>query len=268
MDKRRKEIFEQLKCFLPFFPNFEMDDLILLNSLSSSDLSKDTKDTRKVTPLLQQLCRYSLLCTFLEAEEYDKLSDFFGDKNIATLNCIINISELCNNYVLNLLEDNCKHPSIVNVNNLINGCSLYDDIIHIMIQITIDEDIRIEHLEYIDESVNISIEKRFQKVISDIDTWKTINPLKLLIALSEYMIAKAGIIMNLGQEEQAELYSERLRYLNFTSAFIKINEYKDSVADSEVNEMLRETEEAYHMYKCYKHYYMKNNMKEKMLLKK
>ena len=119
MDK--EECLTYLQESIKYFDNVTIKDFQLLSVLDSESLSIMDTDVYQVTPLLKQICDYSLICCVFEDYEIDKLEKCSYKNNKINFDEILELSEICCDYIVALLGEECSHPSILKKLNLTNG---------------------------------------------------------------------------------------------------------------------------------------------------
>lgn len=296
----KQEVLNFLVNNIDCFNNVSLEDFCLLNSLDSDELGFINDKVSRVTPLLKQICDYALIAAIVNDEQLTQI-DKCIDEDDTMLNESINIIENCFQYVQILEQENCHHPSILNMTNLIKGIvkySNFNDIIIKLIELVDDEfqDDLIDFGTIVDDELTGITDYYFDYFIDELENQMITNKKELLLGLSNYAINFCNTIMLISNNSGMRTnnivcYDDN--YINVFKNNSKINQKFDLTIfkglnsfativqkienyeienfysiDSYVYELIEDLKTSYALYQFYKYKNLKDSYKEMRLLEK
>jgi len=296
------EILKFLADNIECFEDVTIDDFYELSTIDTEELGSMNKKVSSLTPLLKQICNYALIAAVVDGCELSDIADCFYEDDILKNN--INIIENCFQYVEILQQENCHHPSILAMINLINGLTVYTNFLEIideLIELTEDEfqDDLIDFGTMIDDRLDEIREYLFENLINRIKKGIVTNEKELLTCLSNYTKNYLNTILllsknnNLYQQNENHISCFENIYINTQKRNDRINKessltllkaiesfgiiiqkaedyitYNFYDMDSDIETLIGDLKEAYILYESYKYKVLKDNYKEQKLLEK
>lgn len=297
MDK--KEILTYLKCDSSYFTNVCEKDFRTLANIETCELGFMNSTNFQITPLLRQICHFALISSNLYSTEIEQIINTVSSRQLAiTMEQIRKFADYCFCYVDLLSNENCHHPSVLNVINLSAHLYYYDEIQDIVCDLAscIDDPFQkvlIDCLSSIDEKLLNLVDSLLigliQKMKQNIYSKETI--LKLLVDYVENKLLLCGMfgVPDKNQKRENTIYyvdqnyihfsSQKslypgvqepiLKYLdNFSQLIQKIEYYKQYSYDDEALALIDEIEKMYSLYESYRYKYLKDSYQEQKLLEK
>jgi len=295
----KQELLNFLMNNIDCFNNVSLEDFCLLNSLDSNELGFMNDRVSRVTPLLKQICDYALIAAIVNDEQLVQIAKYI-DEDDTMLNESINIIEICFQYVQILEQENCHHPSILNMTALINGITEYsnfNDIIIELIRLVNDEfqDDLIDFGTVVDDQLTAITDYYFDGFIDKLENKMITNKKELLLGLSNYAINFFNTIMLIDNSSKKNnsivcfddnyiniFKSNSKINLNFDLTIFKVLDSFISIVqkvedyevenfysiDSCVYELMEDLRKSYSLYHFYNYKILKDNYKETRLLEK
>lgn len=295
----KQELLNFLMNNIDCFNNVSLEDFCLLNSLDSNELGFMNDRVSRVTPLLKQICDYALIAAIVNKEQLSQIAKCI-DEDDTMLKESISMIENCFQYVQILEQENCHHPSILNMTALINGITEYsnfNDIIIELIRLINDEfqDNLIDFGTIVDDKLAAITDYFFDYFIDELENKIITNKKELLLGLSNYAINFFNTIMLIDNSSKKTngIICFDDNYINIFKSNNKINQnfdltiFKvlDSFAtivrkvenyeienfysiDTDVYELMEDLKKSYNLYQFYKYKILKDNYKETRLLEK
>lgn len=245
----------------------------------------------KITPVLDQICTYALGGTFFNDLELECIPE-----NGLGFDAV-QVMQGCIYYMDDLLKSECKHPTVLIYNDLINGSNLYNTIMEDVSNSVelLDGDIKeklTNFLENVDEKIlkykatsyNV-VESSIQKINTKKTMLKLFGEYGRKRALTELLVATAYASYNCGND-WCKVYADKSGDPSFTLEFVNLiklieenlpyiedefdyYEYDDEDEDEPgLCEYFNEIKEAYFLHKSVQYDYLKNSYKEARLLQK
>lgn len=119
----KTNLLNELLNKINYFENISLEDFCLLNSLETYELGEFNDKVSQVTPLLNQICSYVLTGKIINDIALEYISDVVDEKKYETC---MSICKKCDEYIEILINEGCKHPSVTNVINCVNGSYFYE----------------------------------------------------------------------------------------------------------------------------------------------
>lgn len=290
----KHELLAYLANYRNYFNKISLDDFALLNSLESSELGLMNYDNYRVTPLLQQICKYSLVDTNLTKEDIvDVKNNLSINSQKELLKEALDIAYICHQYVDLMLQEGSNHPCLINVNCLRNGAFLYSQIMNIMCELieatngNFQDDL-IDLGNIVDEKIMDIADIKWNNLLKIIEDKEITSGVDILNNLSNYL-KDILVLGNFFSSNQNYIYYIRDKYIQFVdrknihpnfnistgdciiglSIIIeKAHKYCKYCSDEDVLELVKNLEEGYDLYNSYRYLYLKNQYQEIKMLEK
>lgn len=291
----KTELLEYLLNNIKCFKNVRIEDFNLLASLETDELGLVNDNVSKITPLLKQICEYSMIKDIINTDDLSEM-EVYIDEDDDMLDDIVDIVEICSQYIEELKEENCNHPSVLITNDLINGIGAYskfNDTLSEFIETT-------KELESQESILNLSIETNdrildmlpniFHELVMKLKNQQITNKEELIIQMNNYCQNFINIIMLISKcnsisyidNNYITVINNDLIHSNYnfnifdfldnqTEIISMIEEYQEEhlyYLDSEMEDIISNIKDLYVIYKSYKYRYLKNSYKEQKLLQK
>lgn len=290
----KHELLAYLANYRNYFNKISLDDFALLNSLESSELGLMNYDNYRVTPLLQQICKYSLVDTNLTKEDIvDVKNNLSINSQKELLKEALDIAYICHQYVDLMLQEGANHPCLINVNCLRNGAFLYSQIMNIMCELIETtngnfQDDLIDLGNIVDEKImdiadikwnNLLKIMEDKEITSGVDILNNLsNYLKDILVLGNFFSSNQNYIYYIG-DKYIQFVDRKNIHPNFNistgdcivglSIIIeKAHKYCKYCSDEDVLELVKNLEEGYDLYNSYRYLYLKNQYQEIKMLEK
>lgn len=187
----KTELLEYLLNNIECFHDVSIEDFNLLASLETDELGLVNEKVSKITPLLKQICEYSIIKDIINNDDLSEMEAYI-DEDDDMLDDIIDIVEICSQYVEELIKDDCHHPSVLLITDQINGMKSYsqfNDILNEFIELTedniLEEDLLDLSIETIDRHLDILVNS-FHELIIKLKNNKITNKQELLFSMNNY----------------------------------------------------------------------------------
>lgn len=294
----KTELLEYLLNNIECFHDVSIEDFNLLASLETDELGLVNEKVSKITPLLKQICEYSIIKDIINNEDLSEMEAYI-DEDDDMLDDIIDIVEICSQYVEELIKGDCHHPSVLLITDQINGMKSYsqfNDILNEFIELTedniLEEDLLDLSIETIDRHLDILVNS-FHELIIKLKNNKITNKQELLFSMNNYCQNFINIMMLVSKNnnncESSITYFDNNYVIVTNNDFIHPNltildildnqseiismveEYQEEYSydiDSEIDNIITNIMDRYTVYKSYKYRYLKNSYKEQKLLQK
>lgn len=268
------DITRYLKDFYRYRNYFCASDLVY-NTLARNNLDVFAKMNDKaylVTPFFKEIANYALINYYVDEVEFEELrlaskkSDMFDEAE--------EVYTLCTEFVEFLRENNCNHPSILALKDLVGTETAYDNIMDnisdILIDDTIDKDklldiysdIDNEIIDFFDDMMD-TLKKNVTKVNS------TCVLLSVLKNVCVYRALKKGLVYgnNYSFDDNwcrfQEIDKTSILLTDLISCIEKLFPF-----DTSTQEIINDTKMQYQLYKSHQYSYLKHKNREDYMLEK
>ena len=291
MENYLYEIEKHISCF-----DFTHEDFNLLRKTPVELMGLISNRIYRITPLLDQIALYAYGVALMAEYEYDYLEEKASLKVKDEAN---EVMELCFQYMLYLVDEGCMHPSVLIYKDIINGESLYTDIMDIvadsldMLSGDIHSDFS-EFLEIVDGKVEDYLYNSDTEVIEKIkeattskmllkavgEKARNLGMIRLLAAsnFTSYNFDNTWVQCHIDSKDDnssiafinlMKIIEENYPYIageydGFSDNYSSFEYYE---LDNTLKENFDNIKNAYMLYKQYQNDYVKNSYKEAKILK-
>lgn len=287
----KEELLNILLSNIDCFNNVNEMDFYLLATIDTNELGFMNNNAARVSPLLKQIANYALADIILTDDQIESMECYFGE-NDSILKESILFLDVCYEYIMTLIDEDCKHPSVLIFDTLDKGFTIYNEfneILNDIIELADDnlQDDLIELAYITDEKIFDIIDNKFDYLLIKLKDGFITNKKELVLSITNFSKSILNIIMTISNNKGSYNIDDSYIYifgnekiiskpniynLDFINAFISIiektDEYKVENYDEDIDLLMDDLKEAYFIYKSYKYLYIKHDYREQKLLEK
>lgn len=291
----KSNLLNELLNDIKYFDDVTLEDFCLLNSLEADELDLFNDKVSQVTPLLNQICSYALANKFIDDINLDLISDTVAPNKLEKC---LSIFQKCEDYIEILIEDDCKHPSVSNVVNCINGSFSYEQLYECLTDFipVVDnstQNILVDLMYNADEVIQEVYDNLLLILLNCLQNNPTISTKQLLVLLNRYgkscamlciIAPQNGLIYNHNNSDTyVSCFNDGNNFglnqilvnslLSLANIIKIVEDYEkrhnyEFEEDDELKDLIDEMKDCYSIYQSYKYKYYKDTYKEQKLLKK
>lgn len=273
------ELLMYLRKHLDYFDGVSENDFNLLFILDSNNFSYGGDYLYRVTPLLKQIAEYAIIPVILSEGEMTRIDSLLENQEETLLTSVLEFTGYCHNYISRLIDYNCDHPCVRNLEYMERISSLYEEMMNTTAEIIgnapnplLKEEI-LDLYSAVDNAVYDNIDGNFDKVINKLDEYKIKTVKELLAELKNFTIStfySQSLLLGLkGYSffENNNIFLFNSCQVDNLSKIISIaSATTDLSIDEELESLLNELLYSYQLYSSYRYYYLESDVHEKEYL--
>lgn len=273
------ELLMYLRKHLDYFDGVSENDFNLLFILDSNNFSYGGDYLYRVTPLLKQIAEYAIIPVILSEGEMTRIDSLLENQEETLLTSVLEFTGYCHNYISRLIDSNCDHPCVRNLEYMERISSLYEEMMNTTAEIIgnapnplLKEEI-LDLYSAVDNAVYDNIDGNFDKVIDKLDEYKIKTVKELLAELKNFTIStfySQSLLLGLkGYSffENNNIFLFNSCQVDNLSKIISIASATTNLSiDEELESLLNELLYSYQLYSSYRYYYLESDVHEKEYL--
>ena len=273
------ELLMYLRKHLDYFDGVSENDFNLLFILDSNNFSYGGDYLYRVTPLLKQIAEYAIIPVILSEGEMTRIDSLLENQEETLLTSVLEFTGYCHNYISRLIDYNCDHPCVRNLEYMERISSLYEEMMNTTAEIIgnapnplLKEEI-LDLYSTVDNAVYNDIDGNFDKVINKLDEYKIKTVKELLAELKNFTIStfySQSLLLGLkGYSffENNNIFLFNSCQVDNLSKIISITSATTNLSiDEELESLLNELLYSYQLYSSYRYYYLESDVHEKEYL--
>ena len=273
------ELLMYLRKHLDYFDGVSENDFNLLFILDSNNFSYGGDYLYRVTPLLKQIAEYAIIPVILSEGEMTRIDSLLENQEETLLTSVLEFTGYCHNYISRLIDYNCDHPCVRNLEYMERISSLYEVMMNTTAEIIgnapnplLKEEI-LDLYSAVDNAVYNDIDGNFDKVINKLDEYKIKTVKELLAELKNFTIStfySQSLLLGLkGYSffENNNIFLFNSCQVDNLSKIISIASATTNLSiDEELESLLNELLYSYQLYSSYRYYYLESDVHEKEYL--
>ncbi len=273
------ELLMYLRKHLDYFDGVSENDFNLLFILDSNNFSYGGDYLYRVTPLLKQIAEYAIIPVILSEGEMTRIDSLLENQEETLLTSVLEFTGYCHNYISRLIDYNCDHPCVRNLEYKERISSLYEEMMNTTAEIIgnapnplLKEEI-LDLYSAVDNAVYDNIDGNFDKVINKLDEYKIKTVKELLAELKNFTINtfySQSLLLGLkGYSffENNNIFLFNSCQVDNLSKIISIASATTNLSiDEELESLLNELLYSYQLYSSYRYYYLESDIHEKEYL--
>lgn len=273
------ELLMYLRKHLDYFDGVSEKDFNLLFILDSNNFSYGGDYLYRVTPLLKQIAEYAMIPVILSDSEMTQIDSLLENQEETLLTSVLEFTGYCHNYISRLIDYNCDHPCVRNLEYMERISSLYEEMMNTTAEIIgnapnplLKEEI-LDLYSAVDNAVYDNIDGNFDKVINKLDEYKIKTVKELLAELKNFTIStfySQSLLLGLkGYSffENNNIFLFNSCQVDNLSKIISIASATTNLSiDEELESLLNELLYSYQLYSSYRYYYLQSDVHEKEYL--
>lgn len=273
------ELLMYLRKHLDYFDGVSENDFNLLFILDSNNFSYGGDYLYRVTPLLKQIAEYAIIPVILSEGEMTRIDSLLENQEETLLTSVLEFTGYCHNYISRLIDYNCDHPCVRNLEYMERISSLYEEMMNTTAEIIgnapnplLKEEI-LDLYSAVDNAVYDNIDGNFDKVIDKLDEYKIKTVKELLAELKNFTIStfySQSLLLGLkGYSffENNNIFLFNSCQVDNLSKIISIASATTNLSiDEELESLLNELLYSYQLYSSYRYYYLETDVHEKEYL--
>lgn len=273
------ELLMYLRKHLDYFDGVSENDFNLLFILDSNNFSYGGNYLYRVTPLLKQIAEYAIIPVILSEGEMTRIDSLLENQEETLLTSVLEFTGYCHNYISRLIDYNCDHPCVRNLEYMERISSLYEEMMNTTAEIIgnapnplLKEEI-LDLYSAVDNAVYNDIDGNFDKVINKLDEYKIKTVKELLAELKNFTIStfySQSLLLGLkGYSffENNNIFLFNSCQVDNLSKIISITSATTNLSiDEELESLLNELLYSYQLYSSYRYYYLESDVHEKEYL--
>ena len=273
------ELLMYLRKHLDYFDGVSENDFNLLFILDSNNFSYGGDYLYRVTPLLKQIAEYAIIPVILSEGEMTRIDSLLENQEETLLTSVLEFTGYCHNYISRLIDYNCDHPCVRNLEYMERISSLYEEMMNTTAEIIgnapnplLKEEI-LDLYSAVDNAVYNDIDGNFDKVINKLDEYKIKTVKELLAELKNFTIStfySQSLLLGLkGYSffENNNIFLFNSCQVDNLSKIISIASATTNLSiDEELESLLNELLYSYQLYSSYRYYYLESDVHEKEYL--
>lgn len=273
------ELLMYLRKHLDYFDGVSENDFNLLFILDSNNFSYGGNYLYRVTPLLKQIAEYAIIPVILSEGEMTRIDSLLENQEETLLTSVLEFTGYCHNYISRLIDYNCDHPCVRNLEYMERISSLYEEMMNTTAEIIgnapnplLKEEI-LDLYSAVDNAVYNDIDGNFDKVINKLDEYKIKTVKELLAELKNFTIStfySQSLLLGLkGYSffENNNIFLFNSCQVDNLSKIISIASATTNLSiDEELESLLNELLYSYQLYSSYRYYYLESDVHEKEYL--
>lgn len=273
------ELLMYLRKHLDYFDGVSENDFNLLFILDSNNFSYGGDYLYRVTPLLKQIAEYAIIPVILSEGEMTRIDSLLENQEETLLTSVLEFTGYCHNYISRLIDYNCDHPCVRNLEYMERISSLYEEMMNTTAEIIgnapnplLKEEI-LDLYSTVDNAVYNDIDGNFDKVINKLDEYKIKTVKELLAELKNFTIStfySQSLLLGLkGYSffENNNIFLFNSCQVDNLSKIISIASATTNLSiDEELESLLNELLYSYQLYSSYRYYYLESDVHEKEYL--
>lgn len=273
------ELLMYLRKHLDYFDGVSENDFNLLFILDSNNFSYGGDYLYRVTPLLKQIAEYAIIPVILSEGEMTRIDSLLENQEETLLTSVLEFTGYCHNYISRLIDYNCDHPCVRNLEYMERISSLYEEMMNTTAEIIgnapnplLKEEI-LDLYSAVDNAVYDNIDGNFDKVINKLDEYKIKTVKELLAELKNFTIStfySQSLLLGLkGYSffENNNIFLFNSCQVDNLSKIISIASATTNLSiDEELESLLNELLYSYQLYSSYRYYYLESDVHEKEYL--
>lgn len=273
------ELLMYLRKHLDYFDGVSENDFNLLFILDSNNFSYGGDYLYRVTPLLKQIAEYAIIPVILSEGEMTRIDSLLENQEETLLTSVLEFTGYCHNYISRLIDYNCDHPCVRNLEYMERISSLYEEMMNTTAEIIgnapnplLKEEI-LDLYSAVDNAVYNDIDGNFDKVINKLDEYKIKTVKELLAELKNFTIStfysQSLLLRGKGYSvlENNNIFLFNSCQVDNLSKIISIASATTNLSiDEELESLLNELLYSYQLYSSYRYYYLQSDVHEKEYL--
>lgn len=273
------ELLMYLRKHLDYFDGVSENDFNLLFILDSNNFSYGGDYLYRVTPLLKQIAEYAIIPVILSEGEMTQIDSLLENQEETLLTSVLEFTGYCHNYISRLIDYNCDHPCVRNLEYMERISSLYEEMMNTTAEIIgnapnplLKEEI-LDLYSAVDNAVYNDIDGNFDKVINKLDEYKIKTVKELLAELKNFTISTFYCQSLLSGVKGYSFFENNNIFLfnscqvDNLSKIISIASATTNLSiDEELESLLNELLYSYQLYSSYRYYYLQSDVHEKEYL--
>ena len=273
------ELLMYLRKHLDYFDGVSENDFNLLFILDSNNFSYGGNYLYRVTPLLKQIAEYAIIPVILSEGEMTRIDSLLENQEETLLTSVLEFTGYCHNYISRLIDYNCDHPCVRNLEYMERISSLYEEMMNTTAEIIgnapnplLKEEI-LDLYSAVDNAVYNDIDGNFDKVINKLDEYKIKTVKELLAELKNFTFStfySQSLLLGLkGYSffENNNIFLFNSCQVDNLSKIISIASATTNLSiDEELESLLNELLYSYQLYSSYRYYYLQSDVHEKEYL--
>ena len=273
------ELLMYLRKHLDYFDGVSEKDFNLLFILDSNNFSYGGDYLYRVTPLLKQIAEYAMIPVILSDSEMTQIDSLLENQEETLLTSVLEFTGYCHNYISRLIDYNCDHPCVRNLEYLERISSLYEEMMNTTAEIVdnvpnplLKEEI-LDLYSAVDNNVYDNIDGNFDKIINKLDEYKIKTVKELLAELKNFTISTfysqslLSGVKGYSFFEYNNIFLFNSCQVDNLSKIISIASATTNLSiDEELESLLNELLYSYQLYSSYRYYYLQSDVHEKEYL--
>lgn len=273
------ELLMYLRKHLDYFDGVSENDFNLLFILDSNNFSYGGDYLYRVTPLLKQIAEYAIIPVILSDSEITRIDSLLENQEETLLTSVLEFTGYCHNYISRLIDYNCDHPCVRNLEYMERISSLYEDMMNTTAEIVdnvpnplLKEEI-LDLYSAVDNAVYDNIDGNFDKIINQLDEYKIKTVKELLAELKNFTISTfysqslLSGVKGYSVFENNNIFLFNSCQVDNLSKIISIASATTNLSiDEELESLLNELLNNYQLYSSYRYYYLESDVHEKEYL--
>lgn len=273
------ELLMYLRKHLDYFDGVSENDFNLLFILDSNNFSYGGDYLYRVTPLLKQIAEYAIIPVILSDSEITQIDSLLENQEETLLTSLLEFTGYCHNYISRLIDYNCDHPCVRNLEYMERISSLYEDMMNTTAEIVdnvpnplLKEEI-LDLYSAVDNAVYDNIDGNFDKIINQLDEYKIKTVKELLAELKNFTISTfysqslLSGVKGYSVFENNNIFLFNSCQVDNLSKIISIASATTNLSiDEELESLLNELLNNYQLYSSYRYYYLESDVHEKEYL--
>lgn len=273
------ELLMYLRKHLDYFEGVSEKDFNLLFILDSNNFSYGRDYLYRVTPLLKQIAEYAMIPVTLSDSEITQIDSLLENQEETLLTSVLEFTGYCHNYISRLIDYNCDHPCVRNLEYMERISSLYEEMMNTTAEIVdnvpnplLKEEI-LDLYSAVDNNVYDNIDGNFDKIINKLDEYKIKTVKELLAELKNFTISTfysqslLSGVKGYSFFENNNIFLFNSCQVDNLSKIISIASATNNLSiDEELESLLNELLYSYQLYSSYRYYYLQSDVHEKEYL--
>lgn len=273
------ELLMYLRKHLDYFEGVSEKDFNLLFILDSNNFSYGGNYLYRVTPLLKQIAEYAMIPVILSDSEMTQIDSLLENQEETLLTSVLEFTGYCHNYISRLIDYNCDHPCVRNLEYMERISSLYEEMMNTTAEIVdnvpnplLKEEI-LDLYSAVDNNVYDNIDGNFDKIINKLDEYKIKTVKELLAELKNFTISTfysqslLSGVKGYSFFENNNIFLFNSCQVDNLSKIISIASATTNLSiDEELESLLNELLYSYQLYSSYRYYYLQSDVHEKEYL--
>lgn len=273
------ELLMYLRKHLDYFDGVSEKDFNLLFILDSNNFSYGRDYLYRVTPLLKQIAEYAMIPVTLSDSEITQIDSLLENQEETLLTSVLEFTGYCHNYISRLIDYNCDHPCVRNLEYMERISSLYEEMMNTTAEIVdnvpnplLKEEI-LDLYSAVDNNVYDNIDGNFDKIINKLDEYKIKTVKELLAELKNFTISTfysqslLSGVKGYSFFENNNIFLFNSCQVDNLSKIISIASATTNLSiDEELESLLNELLYSYQLYSSYRYYYLQSDVHEKEYL--